>query len=477
MKRIFALILSSAMALSFIACGEADSGSPIAAAESPATNEETETTAEETTQGLPMPELPEKNYNGETFTILTRGRYSGSFEEMFLCAEELNGEIVNDAVFNRNAEVEDKFNLKLVITEDPDAAKTAEKLVLAADNTVDVVDTQAMSLAAMSKKNVLVNLLNIDYLNLDADYWSSLVKKDLQIDGKLYMMPSDISMNRLEYAFFLYFNKEIIKDYNLEDPYKHLDENKWTLDRFLDYITAVSADLNGDGIYDDKDQYSILYENFDIHYILIGSGVNYTAPDDEKGLVLTAYTDKTDSIIERCRTAFSGNNVASYMGISEGVDTSGYDNRWEWARTLFTNRQYLFMDLGMFELENLRDMADDFGLLPMPKYDETQEDYYHRVNPEGCIFAVPMCCPDLERVGVVLEYASYISNRDLLPAYYDTTIKQKKIRDDKAVSHRLEREFKETVCWIDEDMDPYTGRWIARDELLRDNWNVLLILR
>lgn len=40
-----------------------------------------------------------------------------------------------------------------------------------------------------------------------------------------------------------------------------------------------------------------------------------------------------------------------------------------------------------------------------------------------------------------------------------------------ALSHRLEREFKETVCWIDEDMDPYTGRWIARDELLRDNWN------
>ena len=437
MKRTISLILSLFMLLSCTACSE---NSPEPSQSSNINPTETQATGivespvEEETEGIPAPDLPEKDYGGAVFTCLTRGRYSGSFEEPFLSSDGLNGEIVNDAVYNRNLAVEEKFNVKFNIIENPDAANELQQLVLANDNSVDFVDTQAVSLATLSTKNILYNLLKIDHLNLEADYWSKTVMNDLQIDGKLYMMPSDISMSRLENAFFLYFNKELIKNYNLEDPYNLIDENRWTLDRYLDYLTTVSADLNGDGVYDSQDLYGILYEDADIHYILIGCGVNYTERNDEKGLVPTAYSEKTESIIEKCRTAYGGNNVITYQKIAAGVDTSGYDNLWEWARTLFENRQYLFLDLGMFELMNLRQMEDDFGLAPMPKYNEQQEYYYHRVNPEACIFSVPVSCPDFDRVGIILEYASYISHKDLLPAYYETTVKQKRIRDDKAVA-------------------------------------------
>lgn len=433
MKRSICAILAALLAFSCVACSESNPGNSEEGTKTEVSGENVEVVVEEDEVGVPEPELPAKNYEGAEFTCLTRGRYSGSFEEPFLSAEELNGEIVNDAIFNRNLAVEEKFNVKVNIIENPDAANEIQNLVLASDNSVDVVDTMASSLASLSMNGILYNLLKMDHLNLEADYWSKIVKNDLQIDGKLYMMPSDISMNRLEYAFFLYFNKELIRDYNLEDPYTLIDEGRWTLDKYLDYITTVSADLNGDGVYNDKDLYSILYESSDIHYILIGCGVNYTERDDAKGLVATAYTEKTDSIIERCRAAYSGNNVITYQKIAQGVDTSGYDNLWEWARTLFANRQYLFLDLGMFELQNLREMEDDFGLAPMPKYDEDQEDYYHRINQLACIFSVPISCPDLDRAGIILEYASYISNRDLLPAYYETTVKQKRIRDEKAV--------------------------------------------
>ena len=40
-----------------------------------------------------------------------------------------------------------------------------------------------------------------------------------------------------------------------------------------------------------------------------------------------------------------------------------------------------------------------------------------------------------------------------------------------AASHRIIREDGAERMWIDEDMDPFTGEWIARTELKADNWN------
>ena len=40
-----------------------------------------------------------------------------------------------------------------------------------------------------------------------------------------------------------------------------------------------------------------------------------------------------------------------------------------------------------------------------------------------------------------------------------------------ALSHRLRGEDGRFRPWIDEDMDPYTGEWTARTQLLADHWN------
>jgi len=40
-----------------------------------------------------------------------------------------------------------------------------------------------------------------------------------------------------------------------------------------------------------------------------------------------------------------------------------------------------------------------------------------------------------------------------------------------AASHRIVDEDGREHMWIDEDMDPFTGEWIARKELKADNWN------
>ena len=84
-------------------------------------------------------------------------------------------------------------------------------------------------------------------------------------------------------------------------------------------------------------------------------------------------------------------------------------------------------------MSQFRDMEQDFGVVPNPKFDENQDGYYHKIDKFALIFGVPVCTADTERVGSVMEYMSWYSNKTVLPAYYDTTILSKRLRDDRDV--------------------------------------------
>ncbi len=77
-------------------------------------------------------------------------------------------------------------------------------------------------------------------------------------------------------------------------------------------------------------------------------------------------------------------------------------------------------------------MQDDFGIVPMPKYDAEQEQYYSKTDQYGLLFGVPVSASNLDRVGEIMEYMAWLSNDTVLPAYYEVNLKDKKIRDARA---------------------------------------------
>ena len=99
---------------------------------------------------------------------------------------------------------------------------------------------------------------------------------------------------------------------------------------------------------------------------------------------------------------------------------------------LFENDRVLFMDCSLFHISSLRDTETDFGIIPYPKYDESQKDYCARVS-----YFMPSVLPatnkDLELVGAVMEYANYRAKANITPAYYDITLKGKVSRDVESV--------------------------------------------
>ena len=90
--------------------------------------------------------------------------------------------------------------------------------------------------------------------------------------------------------------------------------------------------------------------------------------------------------------------------------------------------------VGQYRIGNVvlfRDMEDDFGMLPYPKMDVSQENYNCLVADIATLGAVPTTSLNQDIAGAVIEALSSESYRTLIPVWYEDALKIKYSRDDK----------------------------------------------
>ena len=69
---------------------------------------------------------------------------------------------------------------------------------------------------------------------------------NLRIDNKMYFTTGDISTLDNDCTYCILFNKKLIDDYKMEDPYEMVRNKTWTMDNFVSMARKVSVDLDGD---------------------------------------------------------------------------------------------------------------------------------------------------------------------------------------------------------------------------------------
>ena len=83
-------------------------------------------------------------------------------------------------------------------------------------------------------------------------------------------------------------------------------------------------------------------------------------------------------------------------------------------------------------LDALRDMKDDFGFVPTPKYDGEQSEYYARLI-DGWVCVPLYCCEDPARTSIIMESLAVESRNHVIPALYEDAIQNKYLRDDESI--------------------------------------------
>ena len=122
--------------------------------------------------------------------------------------------------------------------------------------------------------------------------------------------------------------------------------------------------------------------------------------------------------------------VLSDKTITMTGDTKGVSAYSNGIYSAFENGKALFLIEVMGRVKELRTMEANFGMLPFPKYDETQENYVSGIAFSAGLMIIPVTNGALELTGTVVENMAALSRRDLIPAYYEINLMGKQLRDD-----------------------------------------------
>lgn len=412
-----ALILAAFLAVSSIltSCGDASSDAKVTTSG----NESTDPVTDEVNY---LDTLPKENYNGYEFRIIAQ-----SYDQRpnLPLAEEENGEVLNDAIIRRNRLVEERLGIKIVNYPDDNRSKVTEKVkstVLADDDAYDlVINSVNFGINKLMSEGCLYDLSALKYLDFSKEWWCASVNEDFTVNGHLYFTTGPLS------PFFYYmpaavaYNKTLTDENGITGLEDLVRAGKWTFDKLKEFTVGKSVDINGDTKMDENDKHAIVGDSGD-YYMLAGFG--------EKMVVLENNEYKlnmgTDSFITKlealAKYTIDGNTCYT-------VDTATFLNMFETDRAMFMKTAMNNLITGYDNVPSAREMKSDYGILPLPKYDEAQEKYYTIGQPAGPSgIAVPASCRDTDRTSLVIETMAYYSNDLIREAAYEKIVKGKAAR-------------------------------------------------
>ena len=117
----------------------------------------------------------------------------------------------------------------------------------------------------------------------------------------------------------------------------------------------------------------------------------------------------------------------------DASDTSRCPDGWGAFNTMLVEDRALYRVGSVYDIQKYRNMVNDFGILPYPKYNEAQEDYIHLIATQFCPgITIPITSTDIERTGIIIENIAYESKNTVTKAYYDINLYTKVSRDDES---------------------------------------------
>ncbi len=424
-KKTLALLLAAmTFALLLASCGEAETPAAPSGTVPSAAADVTETAA-----AYDAPETAD--FNGYDFRIAIKN--ARNTDHFVMIPSEQNGEVINDAVFLRNSRVSENYNIKISGVVDPDDT-TADKVktaVLAGDDYCDVALYGMRDHFTHAQEGYLLDVNTIDAFDFSQPWWDGKLLDSFRIYGQNYCFTGDLTTHDDLLILIMLYNTKLYEDYGFENSYDMVSGGTWTFDRFWGMAKTASVDLDGDGVMTFDDQWGFLTETAAWYYYSTGCGLMPLKPDSDGGYVFTLDDEKTYTIIEKTKAMVTNTDI-SYFANDGKVGIRSGTSVWDSVEGMFMDNLGLFKSGCFNDVTRYRDMSADFGILPMPKFDEAQESYYDLVTYHTDACVLPNTVTDPERSALILSALSYESMLTVNPCFYDIFLNEKLVRDEES---------------------------------------------
>ena len=433
MKKTLSLLLALLLLLpAFSACGESKENND-AAADSPADLPQTEDAApggeaeEEDESPTAHWDAVAKPDLGGMDIIATTNYFDSNFYNV-LDWDEISGDNLKDAMYNRNRAVENALDCTFSVIY-ADGSSTLEKSVRSGSGDVDFAYNLVSEGGGLIQKGVLSPFDILENIDMTQPYWDQGAQNYLRILGKMYFGFVDFGFDHYDSLAVLFYNGKLLTAYQLDDPQELVLEDAWTIDRMAAMLDTVLTDVNGDGKYTLKDDVlGLTGREYWFQPFLNRSGEYLVTWDgQEESFVLHMMDDRFVRVSEAISTIYSQQNPAS--------DFSDYDR----GRIAFSDGRSLFYSRLLGDFRQLREVEDDYGVVCFPRYSEESSDSSYFVKNPTTLYLPTVVCDsngdgqqDYGEIGTFLEAMGAYTLDETLNVYLENTVIGKGMRDEKS---------------------------------------------
>jgi len=361
--------------------------------------------------------LPELDFGGLEVSFL-------NWQEA-LCPEfgaENSGDIISNAVYTRNITTEERLKIKLVFNDTAGNNENMNNYIQTAANDImsgsaqyDIFASYSMCGATLAINGYTLDLLTQEYLDFEKPWWPENLIGQATINNKLYFCSGDISTNMLYYMFVMFFNRDTINARGLENPYELVESGKWTVDKMIEMTQGMYEDKNQKGARDEEDNYGVrAVTNVWTDSFFFASGLSTIEQDSNGRLVIsdTWCSEKSQNLLTK---------LCAYFANGDGFLGSGNA-----SRTQFTGGNSLFIiDSAGSAKDHYAQSSVNFGVVPVPKYDEEQEKYYTILGFTYTMYSLSKAASDKSAAAATIECLASEGYRTTTPAIFEQAFKYK----------------------------------------------------
>lgn len=378
--------------------------------------------------------LPDVNYadNGtpSEFVILTIGDWAGNYKSVEIVPHEQSPSLIQDAVIERNARVEEHFGVTI---SEIRTANTGAMLADIRDNAAtgadryDVVMPYMTDAATLAAEGMFYNLNEEEAVAFDGPWWDQSAKETLSIDDKLYFITGDLCLLAYDCTHCMVFNRDMAEA-NGVDPYALVYNNEWTIDKMLEIAKGITRSDNDDGVMDLEDVWGCVINSNFTTSMFLASGERLTDKDANDMPVISVMGDRQvdvfNKIFELCSDPAVGH-------IDSSTNVSKFSSVWTAASEGVANQRILFRSVAVIDIFEVAGFECNFGVLPTPMADDNQEEYFSNVSAicATCV-AIPVTNQEYDRAAIVIDAMAEASTDTVKTNYYDNLLKLRKLQGE-----------------------------------------------
>lgn len=359
--------------------------------------------------------VPDVNYEGKNFNVLTWTQSEDWVQEL---TSELSN--VEQETYRHLKTVEQELNLKFSVTEQAgsyndmgDFVAKLDTIIQSGDEGVDLVCQYSLCASRGTERGFYEDLTKVDYINWNAEYWSQNLKDTNTINGKMYYCTGDMTASTVKAMVLMTYDYDKAQNNQMGDLYALVKEGKWTIEKLKTLSAGIYEDTNNNNIADVGDNFGLVTGDYTV-YDAFQYGCNlYAIKTNSMGEIeinSDLYGDRGVAVVEKITDLLHNNGKASYAATYE---------RKVWNTALEEQKTVFNQTTAARIMDSLVKSDVNYGMLPMPKYDEDQDGYYTCLSMLYSMFSIPICANDKNVSAAVLESMAHNGYTNLSPVVFE----------------------------------------------------------